>query len=142
MLRHHWWLPLGHQVEETGSRGQGQNATFPNILHTERALAHKRDYVQWSNPGLSVHSGFVWTHLCASQETSPVYQGGFSKERRENTPEVGKGRTQILSYQKETEGNEGKRILSPEIRKGHSFATQFSSKISRTYFQRISDLAS
>lgn len=75
----------------------------------------------------------MWTHLCASQETPPVYLSGFSNERRENIPEVEKGWTQIRSYQKETEGNGGKINIERRDKKGSQFCDM-------VFFQNLKDL--
>lgn len=66
---------------------------------------------------------------------------GFSEER-ENILQMQKGHTHVRSYERESGDNEGKRELNPEMRWGHSFTTQCSSKVSETDFQRISDLVS
>lgn len=88
--------------------------------HTSSHLTYGTRFSKRTKLGLTVEHwpqptfGLWWTHLCASQETPPVYLSGFWEERRQSILDVGKDWTQIRSYKEETEGNEEKR--KPELR--------------------------
>lgn len=90
----------------------------------------------------AVHPWFrVNTPLCHSGNccfwisVASQKKGKISSKCKKATPT-------LRSYERDRGDNEGKRELNPEMRWGHSFTTQRSSKVSGTDGQRISDLVS